>query len=453
MIYKNLGPSMLACFFISSLLASECHEMQMIQRLDTYTRGKLDRGLVDGLKALVDPATKTQSLPLPQHGKFPLLFEAYPALQTKIAHVSFCDLPTPVIDCKIAKKIGARKIYIKDDGKTGKKVDNRIPFGGNKPRKLEFLLADALMRSCEAILVRGGTGTNFGLAAALYANLLGLKTTLLLSHQPNAYTVQRNLLLMLESGAQLRVVPNRALAYATLAVEFLNQKQQTGKFPYLIPTGGSHPIGVLGFVNAVFELQQQIKAGILEEPDYIYAAAGNGTGGMPGNGAGSAGTITGLALGLQLTGLKSQLVAVHVEPEEVSGELIIDIKKMFHDTNALLHAADPSIPLYEFPKKFAEIKEFCGEDYGLFTKEAMTARALLLETDGIKLDGTYTGKAFAGMLNMIEKQSLQEKSHLFWDGYCAEEFKDVVSRADYRKLPKAVHKYFEEPVQPLDSKL
>lgn len=181
MIHKNLGPSMLACFFISSLLASECHEMQMIQRLDTYTRGKLDRGIIDGLKSLVDPATKMQSLPLQQHGKFPLLFEAYPALQTKIAHVSFCDLPTPVIDCKIAAKIGARKIYIKDDGKTGKKVDNRIPFGGNKPRKLEFLLADALMRSCEAILVRGGTGTNFGLAAALYANLLGLKTTLLLS--------------------------------------------------------------------------------------------------------------------------------------------------------------------------------------------------------------------------------------------------------------------------------
>ena len=449
MIFKNLGPSLLACFIVSSLLASECHEAQMVQRLDTYTRGRLDRGLIDGLKAQVIE-TPLQSLPLPNHGKFPLLFERHPALQTKIAHISFCDLPTPVIDCKLARNLGVRKLYIKNDGVTGKK-GIRLSFGGNKPRKLEFLLADAVRYGCPGILTRAGTGTNFGLAAAIYAQELGLSATLILAHQPSSTTVRRNLLLMNEAKARLRVASNRAFLYALSATEFAKFKEDTGRFPYVIPTGGSHPIGVLGFVNAAFELREQISLGVLNEPDYIFAAAGNGTGGMPGNGVGSSGTMTGLILGGLLAGFeKATFVIVHVEPEEKEGELIIDIKHMFHATNALLHEADPSIPLFEFPKNVIEVKDYCGEDYGLFTKEGMAARQLLLDSDGIKLDGTYTGKAFAGMLATIEKRKLQDKTHLFWDGYCSSDFNQALANADYTKLPKVLHHYFEKPTQPLD---
>ena len=94
MLFKHLCPSLLACFIASSLLASECHEAQMVQRLDTYTRGRLDRTMIDALKAQVIE-TPLKSLPLANHGEFPVLFKKHPALQTKIAHISFCDLPTP----------------------------------------------------------------------------------------------------------------------------------------------------------------------------------------------------------------------------------------------------------------------------------------------------------------------------------------------------------------------
>ena len=452
MMNRNLS-LLIASIFLPALLARECHEQIMIKRLDSYTRGQLDRGIISALEQLIDTNRKQLPLPLNPDSPVPLLFERYPALKTKIAYIPLCSLPTPIIDCKIAQRVGTQKIYVKDDGQTCK--EQIIPFSGNKPRKLEWLLADALRNDADAILARGGTGTNFGVAAALLAKHLGMEATLILTHQPNSYTVQRNILLMQKSGATLRIAPNVACRYAIMAMEFLHHKQETGRFPYLLPTGGSHPLGVLGFVNAVFELAKQIKEsnGVLKEPDYIYAAVGNGTGGMPGNGTGSGGTITGLALGIQLAGLKSHLVAVHVEPEEKKGELLIDLKTMFYDTNALLHEADPSIPLCAFPTNFTEIKEFCGQDYGLFIKEAMAARKLLFETDGIKLDGTYTGKAFAGMLNMIEQQGLQKKSHLFWNGYCASEFENILNSELIASVPYALQKYFKEPVQPLDSKL
>ncbi len=454
MIHKNLGLVLLLSSFFIHLSSKQSHENDLIQNLKVYSRNKLSPDIFAGLEKLANPDTPRKQLPLENYGKFPLLFEHYPALKTKIAYVSFCDLPTPVIDCKLAQQLGIKKLYVKDDGQTGKKIGNKIPFGGNKPRKLEFLLGDALWHDHNAVIGRGGTGTNFGLAAAIYAQLLGMDATLILAEQDNCYTVQRNILLMLASGAHLRVAPNSACHFMAYADEFLKHKTATGKFPYLLPTGGSHPLGVLGLANAIFELYEQIKAGTLEKPDYIYAAIGNGTGGQPGYGRGSGGTITGLLLGLMLTGLDCQLVAVHVEPEMKEGEVLTDIQKLFRDANELLHDADPSIPLFDFPmNRFSEVKGFCGPDYGVFTKEGMDARSLLYESDKIKLDGTYTSKAFAGMLDMIKTKNLQKAIHLFWDGYCAGDFEDVLAAIDYKKGPKALHHYFEEPVQKLDVKL
>lgn len=124
---------------------------------------------------------------------------------------------------------------------------------------------------------------------------------------------------------------------------------------------------------------------------------------------------------------------------------------MYEGTVTLLHEADSTFPCYKFPKNFIEIKEFCGGDYGLYTTQGIEARRLVEKTEGIKLDGTYTGKAFAAMLAMIKK-GLQDKTHLFWDGYCSDEFADILTSIDYKTLPHALQHYFTEPVQELDNK-
>ena len=458
MMLKLLTRGMLlSCLLISSLVLARNYEHDYVDKFDKYTRGMLHPKLLEGLTSLINPnAEPPVSLPLPNCGPFPVLFEQYPGMKTTVPYRSLgLSLPTPVVHCKkLAAKLGVRAIYIKDDGQTGRKDGIEIGFGGNKPRKLQFLLAEAEMTHADAIITRGGTGSNFALAAAAYAKQVGIKKRILvLANQDNSYTVQRNLLLMGVNGAEIIIMPNRICNFSTMAVEAIKHKQKTGKFPYPIPTGGSCPLGAVGFVDAAFELKRQIDAGELQKPDYIYLAAGNGTGGtIPGHG--SCGTSTGLLLGLQAAGLSDiHLVLVHVEPETVPGELIQDVKAMYQATNELLHKADPTFRIFPFPTNYSEVKEFCGPDYGVFTQEAMEARALVYETEHFKLDGVYTGKAAKGMFAMIEKNKLHDKVHLFWSGYCSKTFDTILKNANYKQLlPLAAQRYFETPVQPFETK-
>lgn len=459
MMLNFLGRSMLlSCLLISSLLASECYEADYVDKIDKYTRGMLQPKVLEGLRSLINPdAEPPLSLPLPNCGPFPLLFEKYPGMKTTVPYRSLhLNLPTPVIACKnLAAKLGVRAIYIKDYGQSGRKDGIEIGMGGNKPPKLEYLLAEAERTRADAIITRGGTGSNFALAAAAYAKQAGIvKRILVLADQANSHTVQRNLLLMGVNGAEIIIMPNRICNFHTIALECIKHKQKTGKFPYPIPTGGSCPLAAVAYVNAAHELKKQIDDGVLQKPDYIYLAAGNGSGGtIPGHG--SCGTSTGLLLGLQNAGLSDiNLVFVHVEPESIPGELIADVKAMYKATNELLHKADPNFPVYQFPTNYSEIKDFCGPDYGEGTKEGVEARTLVYDTEHFKLDITYTGKAAAGMFAMIERLKLHNKVHLFWSGYCSEPFSEVLKDADYKKLlPKAAHKYFETPVQQFEAKL
>lgn len=416
----------------------------MVKDLDRYTRGRLDRGVITQLEKLVSP-TPQIPLPLAQAQTFPPLFKKFPALQKQIPYINLGTFPTPVFFCgKLAAHEGITgSFYVKDDGQSGKSDGLVQDFGGNKIRKLEFLIADALHNTDKTLLGRGGTGTNFGTAAAIYGEMMGLNTVLVLGDQPNSYTVQRNIKLMAAVGTDIRVAPFGICNLTTLAMEFLRIKKVTGRFPYLLKTGGSNGRGALGFVNAVLELQEQINKGLVKKPRYVHAAVGNGSGG----------TVAGLLLGLCVAGLDANIVAVHVEPEDRAGEVLDDLKAIFKEANELLHNADPQIPLYEFPaSRLMEVKDYCGEDYGLSTKEALDARILLYETHKIELDGTYAGKLLAGSLAFIKRNSLQKEDHVLWNGYCSSKFEKQTANVDTKQLSHALRRYFETPVQELDIK-
>jgi 1-aminocyclopropane-1-carboxylate deaminase/D-cysteine desulfhydrase-like pyridoxal-dependent ACC family enzyme len=367
-----------------------------------------------------------------KHGVIPL-FNAYPLLRDKLPYVSLGQFPTPVekLD-RLGEGLSIDHLYIKRDDLSGK------VYGGNKVRKLEFLLGRALRAKVKEILTFGFAGSNHCLATAIYAQKVGLKSISMLLPQPNAHYVRRNLLMSHYSGAELHLCRNMRLLILGTMCQLLRHRLKHGQFPQVIPPGGSSPLGVIGFVNAAFELKQQIMKGEIPEPDRIYVACG------------TMGTATGLMLGVKTANLKSEVVSVRVADER-----FVNVRRMgrlIHKTNSLLCRLDPSFPTLEFSQKDMDIRHgFFGKQYALYTKEGMEAAALMKEHEGIELEGTYTGKAFACLMHDAKEQDVRDRVVLFWNTHSSRDLSDAVANVDYHQLPLRLHRYFEEDVQLLDS--
>jgi len=353
------------------------------------------------------------------------LFTQFPALRNSIPHASLAQLPTPITHATALKKIFHHNaLYIKHDDLTG----TQNFYGGNKVRKLEFLLADALQKGAKKIITYGYTGSNHALATACYANKLGLESTLMLKPQPNSPVVRQNLLLDHHFGAQIILFPDNATRDAARTALMAQEPNS-----YFVPTGGSVPLGALGFVNAVFELQEQIRNGVLPEPNAIYVATG------------SCGTLAGLLLGLQLAQMNTVVHAVTVEPEETPGELSRTAQKLFTETNQLLHACSDAIPLFNFPEDQLRInKNFEGPAYGELIPETHDAMTFMLHHEQLHLDGTYSGKAAAALLaDLANNVHTKDAVILFWNTYCGTDFSEITQEVDYKELPVELHHYFE----------
>lgn len=360
------------------------------------------------------------------------LFEHYPRLSEELPYVALGQFPTPVQKLhKFGEGVGVDQLFIKRDDLSGH------VYGGNKVRKLEFVLGDALRANVKEVLTFGCAGSNHALATAIYAKTLGLSSISILLPQANARYVGRNLLMSYRNGAELHEVRNMPLMCAGTLYQLASHRVKTGRFPQIIPRGGSSPLGTVGYVNAGFELKQQIEQGELPEPDRIYVAAG------------TTGTAVGLMLGVKAAALRSEVVAVRV-----AGRRSANARKavrLFEDTNSLLHSADPSFPKLRLAESDVSIRqEFIGEGYACFTAEGMDAVARMAAAEGIKLEGTYTGKTLAALIADAERQDLGKGVVLFWNTYNSRGFSDAIAHLDYHQLPKSFHRYFEEEVQPLD---
>lgn len=336
------------------------------------------------------------------------LFKAYPALQQTIAHISLGTFPTPLYYCdQLAKVHGIQNLFIKQDSISGGILsDGTQLFGGNKVRKLEFLLADALRHNAQSVLTFGCIGSNHATATATYARELGLRCYLMLTPQPDSAIVHRNLNLMYAAHAEIIFSANATMRMDATTSTFIASKKDYGTYPYFIPTGGSTPIGVIGFVNAAFELREQINNGLLTEPDYIYVATG------------SCGTTAGLALGLKAAGIQSRIIAVCVEPEEVLGAFEKRIAQLFTQTNQFLNDRDATFPLFaDSADNVMIIHDFSGPCYGLCMPEVVEAIEEVEKYENVILDGTYTGKAFTAILSHAKQGLLQDKNVLFWNTF------------------------------------
>jgi D-cysteine desulfhydrase len=164
------------------------------------------------------------------------------------------------------------------------------------------------------------------------------------------------------------------------------------------------------------------------------------------------GTAVGLMLGLRAAGLKSRVVSVRVVWEKMAGPG--QLVKLFQKTNSLLHSLDKSFPRLDLTEKDVDIRhDFYGGEYALFTEKGMEAVNWAKNFEGLKLEGTYTGKAMAALIDDAGKGTLKDRTVLFWNTYNSRDFSNEVSGIDYRELPECLHSYFEDEVQPLDCDL
>lgn len=350
---------------------------------------------------------------------YPLIVR-YPELKAKLPYLQLTELPTPISRAdRLGARLGLDSLMIKRDD------ESALLYGGNKVRKLEFVLADALDKGCDAVVTFGAVGSNHALATAIYATQLGLKVYVVLTDQP----VTPNIANTLRYHATLGTTLVHAGSYenTVAAYEHIIANHPTGaERVYKVAWGGSSWLGTTGFVAAAMELADQIPTGAA--PDVIYAACG------------TMGTAAGLSLGCRLAGLSARIQAVQVTPPAVYSEN--SFQKLFNATNAALHERDTALPLLENPMLNVDTyTDFYGDGYAIATPQACEAVELISETEGLKLETTYTGKALAALLEHARTGKLSGKKVLFWNTYNSRAYPDEITRVSTKQLPESLQKY------------
>jgi L-cysteate sulfo-lyase len=298
-------------------------------------------------------------------------------------------LPTPLEPMKrLDAALGSAHLWIKRDDQTG------LATGGNKTRKLEFLIADALLQKANVVLTAGAVQSNHCRQTAAAAVRAGLDCVLVLRGEPpppERWT--GNLLLDELLGARIRWSGNDDPAAALAAAA--EAERAAGQRPYVIPYGGSNEIGAAAYALAFEELWQQMKAEDIHFDRVAFASS-------------SGGTQAGLIVGARACGYEGQVLGISVD--KTSGHLCQTVTALLAPTATHL-GLDPSLGLGDVHIN----DDYLGGGYAVLTSAEREALRLVARTEGILLDPVYTGKAMAGLLDMIRKgQILASETVLFW---------------------------------------
>jgi D-cysteine desulfhydrase len=327
-----------------------------------------------------------------------LLWAAPVKLEIDLERVPLGDGPTPVRELThLGEGRGRAPLWLKDDGAYS-------AFGGNKARKLEWLLAAATHRRKRTILTGGALGTNHGLATALFARRLGMRTVLVLVPQPETEHVRGQLARMREAGAELHFPRTLPRAYLLAAGLFVGRASLPLNFPYFLRPGGSVPLGCVGYVEAAIELFDQVGNRALPAPSHVVVALGSG------------GTAAGLAAGLKLAGMRSRLVGVLVN------DLIrVDagtVARLARRTLRLLGRHGVDVNGVDVSPHDVDVEGgWLGHGYGHSTSGGERATELLRSREGVALEPVYTAKAMAATLELNRRGAFGDGPVLFWHTY------------------------------------
>ncbi len=348
--------------------------------------------------------------------KKPTLFEKFPDLSES---VGWLDLGLTAAPIHRLEKLGHDNLWIKRNDQISEIM------GGNKVRRLEFILADVLHQKKEHVITLGGIGSNHCLALAIYCRQLGIRCTLCLFEQPLTCHVRENLLLYHYYGAQLIFAKG---IWRSIADFYLRLKL---KHPnaYFLESGGSSEIGVLGDLNAVLELEKQVKKQGLAEPGFVFCPTA------------SNGGMAGLSLGLLLLGWKTTVIGVRtglsrLGPIELNTTRTVakKIKKVIR----FLRQNSRMIPRINIPKPVL-IDDYCGQGYGFPTSAGKHALQVFKEKEQLKLEPVYTAKTCAALLDRLDQKPFSEKPILYWHTYNSVDLSKEAATVEYRDLPPDLH--------------
>ncbi|GLZ39543.1 D-cysteine desulfhydrase family protein [Actinokineospora sp. NBRC 105648] len=292
------------------------------------------------------------------------------------ARVSLGHWPTPLDECpRLGAALGGVRVLVKRDDVSG------LGVGGNKLRKLEFLLAAAVDGGADTVITFGALQTNHGRLTAAACARLGLRCELILTRDVprtgEAYERSGNMALHTLYGATVHLCDDQRAVDETYA-QVVERATAAGHTIATIPVGGSNALGVLGYVAATDELFTQLDAaGVV--PDRLVVPVG------------SAGTVAGVALATELLGRSTRVVGACVS--HTAAESLADIRRLTGEAAALLGAPEPTLAGVHTDDRAV------GPGYGIPTDQMWAAVRLFAETEGITLDPVYTGKAAACLVD------------------------------------------------------
>ena len=309
---------------------------------------------------------------------------------SRFPRLHFSHLPTPLEPLEnLTKLLGGPKIFLKRDDCTG------LATGGNKTRKLEFLMGEAQQKKADTIITQGATQSNHVRQTVAISSKLGLRCEVLLEHRTGSedpdYLENGNVLLDRLFGANIHSVPagtDMDAAMQDVADDF----RKNGANPYIIPGGGSNPTGALGYVNCAMELVGQLNDRSLKI-DHLVTATG------------SAGTQSGLVVGLEGTrsGIPVLEIGVNADKEKQEEKVFVLAEK----TTEFI-----GIPGIVKRESVVANGDYVGPGYGLPTEGMIEAIELLAKEEGILLDPVYSGKGMAGLIDLIRKGKFEKDQNI-----------------------------------------
>jgi D-cysteine desulfhydrase len=319
------------------------------------------------------------------------LAPAFPRIAERLPKLAIAELPTPVTKHVLALPSGAVEIAVKHDEATS------TLYGGNKVRKLEYLLRRAQQRKARRVVTFGAVGSNHALATAIHAGNLGLECTCFLAHQTMNPKIAATLNMHRSLGTEI-VRYGGGIDPLPLFRRYLQ-----GRGAWVIPVGGTCWLGSVGFVNAGLELARQIATAEIPEPARIYMAAG------------TTGSIAGLVLGLAAAGCNAHVHAIQVADYPFSGEP--KLRKLMAKTSAILNRIDEKFLPPPFDDRLVWRDEFLAGGYARVDAATRAAVETAENQLGLQLETTYTGKTLAAMLHDLQLPDYGGEPYLFWNTY------------------------------------
>lgn len=311
-------------------------------------------------------------------------------ITTHLPRVSLAHLPTPLEPLpRLSAALGGPRLWVKRDDQTG------LAAGGNKSRKLEFLLAEALAREADCVLTAGAAQSNHCAQTAAAAARHGLRCVLVLGGHPPAQ-VTGNLLLDQLFGAEIVWAGDRTRE-AVLA-ERAAAETAAGRQPYSIPIGGSTPLGAVGYALALDEVVAQAAERRLSFDRIVFASS-------------SGGTHAGLVAGARLAGYRGEVLGISIDHSAEA--LRATVAGLASAALALLAPAASPPPVA--PAEVAVNADYLGQGYGVLGRPERDAIRRFAETEGLLIDPVYTGRAAAGLIDLIRRGAIRrDETVLFW---------------------------------------